>query len=96
MIGKAVNIARGKEVSINGIANIIIDKLNKGNLKPIYEKPRPGDVMRHYADVKKARDMFGYSAQIDIGQGIDKYIEWFTSQGYNYKMLLEQDMVFNW
>jgi UDP-glucose 4-epimerase len=96
MLGQCVNIARGEEVSINTIAGIIAKKLGKTNISHVYEKSRPGDVMRHYADVTKAKNMFGYSAQISIEQGINKYIEWFTSQGYDYKKLLKQDIVFNW
>lgn len=96
MIGQAANIARGKEVSINAIAHIIGKKLGKEHLKPIYEKGRPGDVMRHYADVTKARETFGYSADIDIEDGIGRYIEWFRAQGYDYKELLKKDVVFNW
>lgn len=96
MIGQCVNIARGKEVSINSIADIVAKKLGKTHITRIYEKGRPGDVMRHYADVYKAREMFGYSAGIDIEDGIEKYIDWFISQGYDYKKLLKEDVIFNW
>jgi nucleoside-diphosphate-sugar epimerase len=52
--------------------------------------------MRHYADVSKARGMFGFTASIDIEEGLEKYIGWFTSRGYDYKDLLRQEKVFNW
>lgn len=96
MMGQSVNIARGKEISINKIAEIVAKKLDRAHIKPVYEKPRPGDVMRHYADVKKAKEMFDYSATIDIEEGIERYISWFVSQGYDYKHLLEKDIIFNW
>lgn len=96
MIGQSINIAKGEEVSINEIAVIISKKLSKEKLKPIYKKARPGDVMRHYADIAKAYKMFGYTPSLDIENGIGRYIEWFTSQRYDYKGLLKQDMVFNW
>ena len=96
MIGQSVNIARGQEVSINKLAEIISKKLHKEDIMPVYLAGRPGDVMRHYADVRKAEEMFGYVASIDIKDGIERYIEWFMSQGYNYKKLLKQDIVFNW
>jgi len=96
MIGQAINIARGQEVSINRLADIISHKLGKEDRKPVYEASRPGDVLRHYAGVIKARDMLGYSASIDIEFGIGKYMEWFQAQGYDYKELLKQDKIFNW
>jgi len=95
MIGKPVNIARGEEVSINKIAEIITKKLNK-NIMPLYEAGRPGDVLRHYADITKAKKTFGYSASVSIEKGIERYIDWFMSQGYNYEELLQQDVVHNW
>ena len=96
MIGQAINIARGQEVSINRLADIISKKLGKEARKPVYEAARPGDVQRHYAGVTKARDMLGYTASTDIESGIGRYIEWFLAQGYAYKELLKQDKVFNW
>jgi len=96
MIGNVVNIARGKEVSINNLADIISRKLGRKNIRPIYEAQRPGDVIRHYADTTKAQRLLGYSASIDIEDGIEKYIEWFISQGYDYRKLIEQERVFNW
>jgi len=96
MIGECVNVARGVEVSINDIARIIIDKLDRKDLQPVYEMDRPGDVLRHFASVEKAKRLFGFSADIDIETGIEKYIRWFSSQGYDYKALINKDKVFNW
>jgi UDP-glucose 4-epimerase len=96
MIGECVNVARGVEVSISDIARIIINKLERNDLQPVYEIDRPGDVLRHFANVQKAKNLFGYVADIDIDAGIDKYIKWFTSQGYDYKTLINKDKVFNW
>lgn len=96
LLGQAVNIARGEEISINRLYEIISGLLNKGNIKPVYETDRPGDVLRHYADTAKAKRLFGYSASIDIREGLEKYIKWFMAQGYDYKNLLKEDKVFNW
>ena len=96
MIGQTVNIANGSEVSVNTLAEIIIKKLNKKNLNPIYEKNRPGDVMRHFADVSKAKRLFNFTPQINIEKGIELYIDWFKSRNYNLSELIKQDIIFNW
>lgn len=96
LIGQAVNIARGHEVSINDLARIIAEKLGKKNIKPVYEQKRPGDVMRHYADISKAGSLLGFQPEIDIEQGISHYIDWFLSRNYNIPELLKQESVFNW
>jgi UDP-glucose 4-epimerase len=96
LIGQAVNIARGQEISVNDLARIILGKLGKNNIKPVFEQKREGDVMRHYADISKARGLLGFQPEIDIQQGISKYIDWFLAQDYNISELLNQELVFNW
>lgn len=96
MIGQTVNIARGQEVSVNELADIIANRLGKKDLRPVYEQKRPGDVMRHYADISKARKLFGYYPEIDIEKGIGLYIDWFNSKKYDVSGLLKQEIVFNW
>ena len=96
MIGQTVNIARGEEVSIKELAEKIYKKLGKPHIKPVFEKERPGDVKRHFAEVEKAEKLFGFRAEIGIDKGLDMFISWFTSQGYNMANLMKEDIVFNW
>lgn len=96
MIGQAVNIARGQEVSINELAVMIANKLGKKDIKPVYEQKRPGDVIRHYADISKANKLFDFSPEIDIEKGIGLFIDWFHSKKYDVSSLLKQEIVFNW
>jgi len=96
MTGQSVNIARGREVSINELAGIIAARLGRSDLKPVYEIKRPGDVLRHYADISKAKKMFGYNTEVDIENGIGLYIDWFLSQNYDIGQLMKQEIVFNW
>ncbi len=96
LIGQTVNIARGREVSINDLARLISHKLGKHQITPVYEKERPGDVKRHCADVSKARALIGFRADVDIDQGIGLYIEWFLSQNFDVPNMLKEQSVFNW
>ncbi|MBI5195847.1 MAG: GDP-mannose 4,6-dehydratase [Nitrospirae bacterium] len=96
MIGQTVNIARGEEVSIKKLAEKIYTKLGKPAIKPVFEKDRPGDVKRHFADGKKAESLFKFKAAVGIDDGLDMFIKWFISQGYNMSELLKKDIVFNW
>lgn len=96
MIGQTVNIARGEEVSIRTIAEKIYKKLGKSHIMPVMEKGRPGDVQRHFAGVEKAAQLFGFRAAVGIDEGLDIFIEWFTSQGYDLRRLMKEDVVFNW
>jgi UDP-glucose 4-epimerase len=96
MIGQTANIARGEEISIKTLAEKTYRKLGRSDIKPIFERQRPGDVQRHFADVGKAGRLFGFRAEVGIEEGLDMYIKWFTSQGHDLKKLMKEDVVFNW
>lgn len=96
LVGDVVNIAYGKEVSIKELADIIIESIGRTDLKPIYGKSRPGDVKRHYADITKARQMLGFEPQVNIRDGILKYIEWFKTSHPDLEKCLTQEEMYNW
>jgi UDP-glucose 4-epimerase len=97
LIGKTVNIAAGKEVSINRVAQIIIDLLGRsGQLEPQHIDPRPGDVRRHFADISQARDILGFQAEIDITEGIRHYLDWVKSQDLDLQHIQHQEKLINW
>jgi len=97
IIGDVVNIAHGKEVSINEIAKTLLEELNS-DLEPKYLEQRPGDVYRHYADVNKAKNLLNYEAKTDIRQGIKKYLGWLLdwSKDKDLSTLLKQEGGINW
>jgi len=75
LVGEAVNIAYGQGVSILDIAERLRGIL-EGGTETEYDAERPGDVMHHYADTRKAREMLGFAASIDIGEGLERYVRW--------------------
>lgn len=77
LIGDVINIARGEEVSVKRISEIVLDLTEmKGKVKPIFREERPGDVRRHFADVSKARKLLHFEPKVSIEEGIRRYIEW--------------------
>ncbi|AEF97183.1 SDR family oxidoreductase [Methanotorris igneus] len=69
-----VNIGTGKETSVNELFKIIADELNYED-KPIYDKPREGEVRRIYLDIKKA-EMLGWKPEVDLKEGIKRVVNW--------------------
>ena len=41
------------------------------------QPPQPGDVPQTFADISKARALLGYNPQIQIEEGIHRFVEWF-------------------
>jgi len=80
-----VNIAGGKRVSINDLANIIM-KTCKKDLDIVNQNPRPGDIMHSLADISKAKKELGYEPEFDLTRGLTETIEWYLSQEKDYQV----------
>lgn len=74
--GEVFNFGTGVETSIKDIAEYIAKKMG---VSVEFTQSRPGEVSHFCADVSKARNM-GFSTQVKIFEGIDKYIEWRKKQ----------------
>lgn len=96
LVGDVVNIAYGKERSIKEVAEIVLKTIGKTNLKIIYQKSRPGDVKRHFADTKKAKKILEFRAKTSLEKGITLYIDWLKKEKINTKQALEKIKERNW
>jgi UDP-glucose 4-epimerase len=70
--GDAFNVATGKESSLNDLVRIL-SKIHKKSIRPTHEPPRPGDIVRSVADVRKAKKI-GFKAEYSLEQGLIKTI----------------------
>ena len=72
--GKVLNIASGKDTTINTLVKIIAKLMNCD--KPIiYQEKRPGDVRRHIANTFLARDLIGFKPAVGLEEGLKLTIE---------------------
>ena len=71
----AFNIASGTHVTINKLARLMGDACG---LTPVieYRPPRQGDVCHSMADIAAANAAFGYMPTIDMGTGLNEYMQW--------------------
>jgi dTDP-L-rhamnose 4-epimerase len=77
--GLAVNIGSGKGVPIREVAEILSDLLKIG-IEPIARGEfRPGEMRHLTSDTAKARAA-GYKPQVELAEGIQRYIDWIRSQ----------------
>ena len=95
-LGQTINLARGREVSIACIAELLLQKMGRSDLKAEFRGARPADVDRHFADTRKARELLGFEAQLDIEQGLDLYLQWFRETHPAASCLLEEVQDQNW
>lgn len=93
--GEVYNIAKGQEVSISRLANLVQKTLKK-EVKIEILPSRPGDVKRHFAKITKASRKLGFKARCSIEEGIKKYVKWFRLTYPDYKSTLKFYQDKNW
>lgn len=74
--GAAINIATGRQITLNRLVEIINECLGT-KIEPLYAAPRQGDVVHALADVSKAKALIGYEPKYTVEDGLKKTIEWF-------------------
>jgi len=94
LVGDAVNVAHGEQVTIREIADLL-GEIMQSSVAPDVGDERPGDVAHHWADTTKARELAGYEARIPIREGLERYVEWAT-RGDGLGRAAEADVVRNW
>jgi len=74
-----VNLGCGKEISINGLIEIICKEMNfKGKI--LWNNSKPDGQPRRMLDTGRAKKEFGFIAKTDLKQGLKKTIEWYMGQ----------------
>jgi UDP-glucose 4-epimerase len=77
--GQVIQIATGRETSVNQVAAIIQDLASGSGLKVnvVHEAARPGEIYRNYSNIDKARRLLGYDPKTGLREGIRATWEWF-------------------
>ena len=95
LLGQAINIAYGQEISILEIAETICKEIGLP-FKPITKPARPNDVLKHFADIQKARKILFYEPKVTIAEGLKKYIAWVKHTYPDPKKLMKLVPDTNW
>jgi UDP-glucose 4-epimerase len=94
-IGKTLNLAYGTAKTVLEVAHAVLEVCGRTDLAPEHVDGRPGDVLHLHADTTLARDLLGFSAEIEFADGLRRYVDWVTEQVPDPLVQLESDVV-NW
>lgn len=84
-----INIGTGKEVSIIGLANLIIGLCGKkGKIKPVHVEPRIGEVKKLIADRTRAKEVLGWEPKYNLKEGLNNFIQWYKNYGLEERIKL--------
>jgi len=73
--GGTFNVGTGKPTTIRELADIITELSGKTSLKPIYKKPRKGDVENSYANINVARKSLNFKPKTELKNGLKSLIK---------------------
>lgn len=79
-VGRIVNVASGREVSVNELVELLLDELD-ADVEVIHGPPRPGDVRRHLASIDLARELVGFEPRISLRDGLAETVAWYLRSG---------------
>ena len=80
------NVASGKETTIKEIANIFVEIINDPDCSVVFSNiEHKGNPSNWCADIGRLSE-FGFSTKINMFEGINKYINWFNTEGKDEKI----------
>jgi UDP-glucose 4-epimerase len=95
-VGGTINLGSGREVTINDLARTIAEVAQRPGAAVVHDRPRPGDVLRLWADMSRARQALGYAPTVSLAEGLRRMLAWYEAQGVPPEQLLRQEIVHNW
>ncbi|MBX6311486.1 MAG: SDR family NAD(P)-dependent oxidoreductase [Isosphaeraceae bacterium] len=95
-VGQTINLGSQHEITINELARVVADVAGRPNAEIVHDAPRPGDVLRLYAEAARARDLLGFTPEVTLRDGLQWLRDWYLAQGQPPEVLLEREVVRNW
>ncbi|MAE62517.1 MAG: LPS biosynthesis protein WbpP [Planctomycetaceae bacterium] len=75
--GEVINAACGQRVSINELADRVIEIFDRPDMKAEHKPSRAGEVMHSLADISRARQLLGYAPLVSFEQGLAPTVDWY-------------------
>lgn len=95
-VGRTLNLGQGSEITVNALAQMIGSVVGSEGVRVSHQEPRPGDVLRLYADSAAAREILGFVPEISMRQGLELLHAWYRDSGAGAETLLADEQVRNW
>lgn len=95
-VGHTINLGQGKEITITELAAEVRAVVGRGKAGVVHKDPRPGDVMRLYADSTLAESLLGFSPSVSLREGLERLMKWYGDSGRSPEAMLRDEVVQNW
>jgi UDP-glucose 4-epimerase len=75
--GKVVNVASGRETSINVLISAIFRVMGIPDHPVTHLDPRPGDIRRHCGAIQLAQELIGFQPSLMTDEQLGETVEWY-------------------
>ena len=77
--GEVFQLASGVETTVNELVSLLGEIAGRAP-DVLREPPRPGEIVRNYSRIEKARDRLGYAPAVSLEDGVRRTYEWFATE----------------
>jgi nucleoside-diphosphate-sugar epimerase len=78
--GQVINVAMGRQVSVNELHEQMAELHGLADAQAIYQPPRRGDVLHSLADISRARRELDYKPLVDFREGLQQTVDWYRQR----------------
>src|SRR5438874_13053146 len=75
--GEVLNVATGIDITVNEIADKVLDALGQARSLKHHVEERPGQVDRHIGSIEKVRRLTGWQARTSFDEGLARTVAWY-------------------
>jgi dTDP-glucose 4,6-dehydratase len=75
--GEVINLATGVDVTVDRIAELVLELLEKPLSLKAHVEERPGQVRRHLGSTDKAERLLGWRARTSLEAGLERTVQWY-------------------
>jgi dTDP-glucose 4,6-dehydratase len=86
--GEVLNVATGIDISVDEIAEKVLDALGKPRSLKQHVSERPGQVDRHIGSTEKMHALTGWQSRTSFDEGLWRTVEWYRENEAWWKGLL--------
>ena len=88
--GEVINVATGVDISVDEIADLVLDALGKPAALKVNVSERMGQVDRHIGSTEKAKRLLGWEARTSFAEGLERTVAWYRQNEAWWRGVLER------
>ena len=90
--GAVLNIATGVDISVNDVADAVLDALGKPRDHRVHVPERLGQVDRHIGSTEVTAELLGWRAKTSFAEGLERTVAWYRDNEAWWRGILAKEV----